>query len=190
MRRLVLSMVTSLDGYVEGPDGTPPIPDWSPDLDDWSAEARARFDLLIYGRRAWQQMASFWPAAESDIGLAPAMRDMARWMNSVRKLVFSRSGFDAAGWQQSARAESDLADVLNRERQRPGRDMVIFAGIDMARMALGAGVVDEIRLLTLPVLLGGGRRLFADTVPPARLRLADVRQMDTGAILTRHEVAR
>lgn len=186
MRKLVLSMVQSVDGYINGPGGEPLVPEWSGDLDQWTFGMIERFDTLLYGRHAWQEMAAFWPAAEVNPDTPEAQRTLAKFMNSSRKIVFSRTLKGVDQWQNSEIASSDLSTTVGAERRKSGQDMVIFAGATFAQEALRTGEIDELWLLTVPIVLGHGRRLFDGSPQRWRLRLNEVRQMDTGAVFTRY----
>lgn len=190
MRKLVLSMVISLDGFVDAPGGEFVAPDWSADLDGWTDSMVARFDTLLYGRAAWELMAARWPAAARDAGASPAQQRLAAFMNASRKIVFSRRLKDTSAWENSVIASASLADTIAAERAKPGRDMVVFAGAKFAQTAIRAGVVDEYWLLTLPMLFGGGSRLFEGHCQRERLALLEARPLDTGAVFTRHAVLR
>ncbi|KKB13259.1 hypothetical protein VE25_02970 [Devosia geojensis] len=189
MRKVVLSMFVSLDGYIEGPGGEFIGPEWSADLDAWTDKMIERFDTLLYGRTAWQSMAEFWPAAEGNPEVGPAQQSVARFMNGSRKIVFSRSLQNARAWANSSLATAGIVETVAAERGKPGKDMVIFAGAKFAQTALRAGVVDEIWLLTIPMLFGGGTRLLDGGYQRQKLKLLEARAMDTGAVLTRYEKA-
>jgi dihydrofolate reductase len=187
-RRVTLSMVVSLDGYINGPGGLFGAPEWSADLDAWTDEMPALYDTLLYGRIAWQMMADFWPRAGEAADVTPPMARLAQFMNDARKIVFSRCLTSTDAWANSSLADADVATVVARERARPGRDMVIFAGARFAQTTLAAGVVDRLSLLTLPVLYGHGTRLFEGHVHPRAARLTELRRMDTGAVLSRYDL--
>ena len=181
-------MVVSVDGSINGAGGAFIPPDWSADPDTGAAGHAARHDLMLYGRVAWQAMADCWPSAETDPATPPPARDLARFMNGTRKIVFSHTLGDAGRWASSTVADADVATIVAREKARPGRDMVIFAGARFARTALAAGVVDEVSLLVVPDLFGHGTRLFEGHGPRRRLARVEARTLDTGAILQRHRV--
>lgn len=111
-------------------------------------------------------------------------------MNGSRKIVFSRRLKDASAWENSVIASASLADTVAAERIKPGRDMVIFAGTKFAQTVIRAGVVDEYWLLTVPMLFGGGSRLFEGHCQREQLSLLEARPLDTGAVFTRHAVVR
>lgn len=188
MRKLVISIVLSLDGYINGPGGEFIAPEWSSDLDRWTGRMIERFDTLIYGRTAWEKMAEFWPQAGRDETLPEPTRALAAFMNGSRKILFSRTLTDTSAWENSARADGNFGEVVAREKEREGKDLVIFAGASMAQTALRNDAVDEFWILTLPELFGHGTRLFEGHNLRRKLSLLDVEGMDTGAVLTRYRV--
>lgn len=186
-RKLVLSMVLSVDGYANSFGGEFVPPAWSADMDRWTFDMIDRFDTLLYGRAAWLDMAAYWPAAEAAADSPEPHRRLARFMNGARKIVFSRSLKDTSAWANSTLAEGAVADVVAQERRNStGKDMVIFAGPTFARTAIRAALVDEYWLLTIPKLFGGGARLFQDHALRQDLRLLEARTLDTGAVLTKY----
>ena len=187
-RACVLSIVVSVDGYINGPGGEFIAPAWSADLDAWTASHAARYDTMLFGRAAWESMADYWPTAEADPETPPAARDLARFMNGTRKIVFSRTLQDSGKWARSEVADADVATLVAREKARTGKDMVIFAGARFAQTALAAGVVDELSLLVIPELFGHGTRLFEGHGLRRNLELVEARVMDTGAVLQRYRV--
>jgi dihydrofolate reductase len=190
MRKLILSMVLSLDGYANALGGEFVPPPWSPDMDRWTFDMIDRFDTLLYGRAAWAEMAAYWPAAEQADETPEPHRRLARFMNGSRKIVFSRSLRDATTWASSTLASEPVADVVARERLNvTGKDMVIFAGPTFAQTAMRDNLIDEYWLLTVPRLFGGGARLFQDHALRQDMFLTEARVLDTGAVLTKYAKA-
>lgn len=187
-RSCVLSMVLSVDGYINGAGGEFIAPAWSRDLDAWTDEMPHRYDTLLYGRAAWQEMAAYWPRAEIDPTTPAPARALAQFMNGARKIVFSRTLTDASAWAQSDIADADVATVVAREKAKAGKDMVIFAGARFAQTALAAGAVDALSILVVPELFGHGTRLFEGHALRRRLTLTETRRMDTGAVLLRYDI--
>lgn len=107
-------------------------------------------------------------------------------MNGSRKVVFSRTLQDANAWNNSILANDSLAKTVDDLRESSGKDMVIFAGAAFAQEAMRADLVDEIWLLTVPLLFGHGTRLFEGHELRSDLTLNEARQMDTGAVSTRY----
>ncbi|WP_428640764.1 dihydrofolate reductase family protein [Roseibium sp.] len=189
MRKLVVSMFQSLDGFINAAGGEFIGPEWSNDLDAWTARMPLAFDTLLYGRTSWEKMAEFWPGTDTNDEMPEPTRQLGRFMNKSRKIVFSRTLQDTSAWENSELAAAPLEEVIRQEKQKDGKDMVIFSGAITAQSALRSGLVDEIWLLTLPELFGYGTRLFDGHGLRATLQLQEVCQMDTGAVLTRYAVS-
>lgn len=185
MRKVVLSMFISLDGYIEGPAKTFVDPPWSPDMDAWTRGLQADSDCLVFGSTCWSQLAAYWPQAEVEPS-TPAELELARFMNRVPKVVFSRSLASADAWSSSELVSASPADVLSGLKNRPGKDIVVLGGAALVSSVMEADLVDEYRLLVVPTLYGGGTRLFAEGRPQASLKLLENRSLDTGAVLLRY----
>ncbi len=190
MRKLVVSMFVSADGYINGPGGEFIGPDWSADLDGWTDGLVDRFDTLVYGRTSWEKMAEYWPATVGNPELPPATRRLADFMHRSRKLLVSRTRTDGSAWHNTTVVAGPLREAIASEQSKPGKDLVLFAGAIMAQSALREGLVDELSLLVIPRLFGHGTRLFEGHGAPRALRLLEHRAMDTGAVLTRYAVER
>jgi dihydrofolate reductase len=111
---------------------------------------------------------------------------LARFMNGARKIVFSRSLQDASAWANSEVAAQNLTQTIASEKTKAGKDMVIFAGAKFAGTVIRERLVDEYWLLTIPMLFGGGSRLFDASGGSQKLILLEARPMDTGAVLNRY----
>jgi dihydrofolate reductase len=179
-------MFMSIDGYTEAPGGEFVGPEWSSDLDRWTEDLMESADTLLFGRIGWQELQAYWPNAEADPG-TPAEAKLARYMNRTRKIVFSRSLTNVDGWSHSELATGNVIDTVDSLRMESGGGIAILAGAKFARTCLSAGVVDELRLLVIPQLFGGGSRLFDGAYAAERFTLLEARPMDTGAVLLRYE---
>ena len=186
MRKVVLSMVVSLDGYIEGPNKEFIAPPWSADMDRWTSELRDAGDTLVFGRITWEGLAEYWPQAEREPS-TPAEWQLARYMNGVPKFVFSRRLESADAWASSTIIREDPTAAIAELRAQPGKDIVLLGGAGLAAAFMIRELIDEYRLLVTPQLFGGGTRLFADGRARADLKLIEHRAMDTGAVLLRYE---
>ena len=153
MRKVVLIMTASMDGYVVAPDGRAVggHPE-SPELKRWKLERIRRAGTHIMGRVSYEQMAPFWPTSTDDYA-AP--------MNEIPKVVFSKT-LETATWPESSIARGDLADEIAGLRSRPGGDIIAWGGARFAQSLSRAGLVDEYAIITRPVAYGGGQPLFHD----------------------------
>ncbi|QDY69972.1 dihydrofolate reductase family protein [Qingshengfaniella alkalisoli] len=187
MRKVVISMAVSVDGYVNALGGEFAPPAWSEDMDRWTEYLRERCDTLIFGRNTWEMMIRHWPTAEVAADTPEPQREVAKFMNNSRKLVFSRTQPDMSAWKNSVLAKGNVADAIKVEKAREGKDLAILGSPQMAQTAMRSDVIDEYWLLTMPVLLGGGSRLFDGHALRRKLKLLETRALDTGAIFTRYE---
>jgi len=188
MRKVVLAMFMSLDGYIEGPKGEFVPPAWSDDLQRyWADDNVDRTDLLLYGRTNFQFNAGFWQPAEQDVNNPAPFRAFARRMNTLPKLCFSRS-LGQVDWNGRV-VRDDIAGEITRLKQQPGKDMMMFGGATIARTFIALDLFDEYRIMVTPILLGDGKRLFDGGYERRQLRHTDVKQMDTGAVILSYERA-
>jgi len=188
MRKVILAMFMSLDGYIEGPKGEFVPPAWSDDLQRHWADAHVdRAGLLLYGRVNFQFNAAFWQAAEADQNNPAPFRAFAAKMNALPKLVFSRS-LQTADWNGRVVSQNIEAEIA-RAKQQPGKDIMMFGGANIARFFLAQDLFDEIRIMVTPTLLGDGKRLFDGGYERRQLKHSGTQQMDTGAVILSYERA-
>ncbi len=201
MRRLILKMSVSIDGFVGGRNGEI---DWifrSPDEEAtaWTVSTLRQAGLHVMGSRTFRDMAAYWPSSTEPFA-AP--------MNEIPKAVFSKTGrVSASGttraledaralatpvskpsaevldsWTSARIITGDLAEEIARLKQEPGKDILAHGGASFAQSLVSLGLVDEYRLLVHPVALGHGLPLFSDLDAPVDLELADVKAFRGGAV--------
>lgn len=159
MRKLVLKMSMTIDGYVAGPNGEM---DWAartahPEGKAWVGKTLEGAGAHVLGRRLYTSFVGYWPTSEDP--LAPLM-------NSIPKIVFSRSPDPqlpaAPGWEGPRVLGTDLAADIESLKAEQGKDLLVQGGVAFARSLVGLGLVDEYRLVVHPVVLGSGLALFQD----------------------------
>lgn len=188
MRKVILSMFMSLDGFIEGPDGEFVPPPWSDDMQEkWSGAGMASAGLLVYGRKSFEFNAAYWQGAEQDEAASAEDRAFARLMNGLPKLVVS-STLQNVGWN-GVLAGEDIAADLERLKQESGGDIVVLGGAGVAGSLMRLGAIDEYRILLVPILLGDGKRLFEGGHERRPLELVSAQQADTGAMILRYRPA-
>ena len=135
------------------------------------SDQMAASDTMLLGRRTYEEFAAFWPNQGDDVPLA-------KEINGVRKLVASTT-LDSVDWQNSELIQGDVPEALRKGKQEDGKDISITGSPTLVRSLLDAGVLDELRLLVHPIVVGHGQRLFADgaQVP---LRLVSAQTLETG----------
>ena len=175
MRRVVLQMGVTLDGYVAGPGGEGDwgLPDEDRDVRAWKVASVRQAGTHIMGRVTYEAMAAYWPTATNDYA-AP--------MNDIPKVVFSRT-LPAAGWASSRIARGDLAGEIAALRNESGGDIFAHGGATFVQALSRLGLIDEYRLIIHPVALGNGLPLFRDLAGPLRLDLAEAREFPGGTVI-------
>lgn len=189
MRKVVLSIMMSLDGFIEAPNGEFVPPAWSEDLDRfWAGHAIAQAGGLLFGRVCFDFMAGYWPAVELDPATPPAQRDVAKAMNGLPKVVFSREPREVT-WNNSRVVTGNIAEEVQALKQQPGKDLMMFGGAGIAATFMRLGLVDQYRLLLVPELFGAGNALFKGGYERRALKLIENRPLDTGAVIMTYEPA-
>jgi len=184
MRKLVLAIFTSLDGYISGPNDEFIGPRWSGDLErHWSGYALERAGHLLYGRVNFLFNKGFWEPAATDPTSPASSVPHAPIMNRLGKTAVSDTLQGDPGWNGKLVRGADLVDtVAELKRNAPG-DIYSFGGAGLAHTLVALDVVDEYRLMILPTLFGGGKRLFAPGFERQELELLETRPLDTGAVV-------
>jgi dihydrofolate reductase len=168
-------MGVTLDGYVAGPggDGDWGLPAEHPDVRAWKVASLRQVGTHIMGRVTYEQMAGHWPNAAGDY---------ASFMNDLPKVVFSQT-LPAAGWAGSRIARGDLAAEIAALKTEPGGDIMAHGGAAFVQSLSRLGLIDEYRLVILPVALGNGLPLFKDLDKPLRVDLAEAKSFPDGTVI-------
>ena len=184
--RIAIIEFISLDGVVQAPGGPDEDTDggfthggWSqPFFDDTVGggfdDALTKAEALLFGRRTWQTMAAAWPERAGD--------PFADRMNSIPKYVVSETlGDDELTWDNTTRIPGDEAVARIRElHETDGDDLLVMGSPTLARTLLREGLVDELRLMIMPVMLGGGKTVFPDDGALRALELVSTDTSGTG----------
>jgi dihydrofolate reductase len=192
--KLILMQFLTLDGVSQGPGA--PDEDTSdgftgggwltPHIDDeflrTSVEWTVRADAFLFGRRTYESFARDWPKMDD-----PA-DPVATALNHLPKYVASQS-LTTADWAPSTILSGDVAERVAELKQQPGREVQIHGSARLGQSMLAAGLVDELRLVVAPVVVGTGRRLFPDGGAPAGLRLVSNASTPGGLAVQVYETA-
>src|ERR671914_228696 len=189
MRKVVVGAMVSMDGVMQAPGGPEEDPSGAFKFGGWVAPFADAdpvfgaeigklfgepFDLLL-GRRTYDIFAAYWPHAEGG-----SYDDIATAFNRVRKYVATRKGADLT-WKGSV-APRDAAKDVAKLKQEDGPSLVTQGSTELVHALLAAGLVDEIRTFTFPVLLGKGKRLFGDDSQPHAFKVIDSAVSPNGLI--------
>jgi dihydrofolate reductase len=189
MRRLVVSTFLTLDGVMQAPGGPEEDPvggfshgGWSVGYWDDAMGQRmgelmtTPFDLLL-GRKTYEIFAAHWPHTD-DPGAAE--------LNSARKYVASRT-LDSVEWNNSTLLEGDVAAAVATLKQEDGPEIQVHGSGDLIQTLLEHDLVDEFRIMVFPVVLGTGKRLFAEGALPAGLTLAESATSSSGVFMATYK---
>ncbi len=184
MAELFVQISISLDGYIEDADKSIEWMELDTSFDPVATATLQSIDGMIFGRRSFVLLHQFWPGAAEMEGASADLIEQARLMNTLPKYVLTH-GEEPTGWASSHAIRIDDIAKLKREARRP---IALFAGASAVQAALEHGVVDEIRLLQEPVVLGAGTPLFAKDGRRRDLALVESCTFASGAVLSRYRV--
>ncbi|MGT2844123.1 dihydrofolate reductase family protein [Streptococcus hongkongensis] len=187
MRELVLFLHSSLDGFVEGPNGAMDIGfvAYNEDLEGFANRALATADTILWGRPTYQMMHSYWPQMINHPDASEHEHNHARWINDVEKVVASTS-LDEVTWNNSKLIKDNLPQAILDLKNHPGQDIVVLGSPRLAKELLKLKLVDRIKLTVSPVLLGNGLRLLDNLI--ANLELVSSETFSSGALALDYRV--
>ncbi|RAI88541.1 dihydrofolate reductase [Paenibacillus pabuli] len=183
MRKLVLFLHASLDGFVEGPEGAMDI-GWvayDADLERHAKEILSTADTVLWGRGTYQMMHSYWPSVPSNPSASEHERNHAEWIEKTAKIVFSTT-LDTVDWNNSRLMKENIEEEINNLKQQPGNDMVILGSPRFAHHLMQLDLIDEYKITVSPVLIGKGLPLFQGITEKINLKLIENKTFDSGAI--------
>ena len=190
MRKIVVSEFVSLDGVVEDPGGAEKFKHggWSfKFLDDqvpkYKLDEVFASDALLLGRITYEGFAKAWPSRKDDMGFADKMNNMPKYVVSttLKKL----------DWNNSRLIKSNVVEEVKKLKQQPGKEILVYGSGKLVNTLLKHDLVDELRLMVHPVVLGSGRRLFDDNAETMKvLKFADSKTFPSGIILLSYHPAK
>jgi dihydrofolate reductase len=174
MRKIVAVELVSLDGVMESPE------EWAfsysnKEMEEANASGMAASDAMLLGRVTYEGLAAFWPNQ-------PGGTPMVDYINSVPKYVVSSTLKEPLEWNNSTLIKGDVAEEIAKLKRQPGKDITSIGSGTLVRSLLQNSLLDELRLMLHPIVLGGGKRLFEDGRDREALKLVDSRRFATGVI--------
>lgn len=179
MRKVIVSMMVSLDGFIEAPEHDINWHIWDEEMGSYMTDFMQQTDTFLYGRVSYELMLQCWPDAKGPF---------ADRMNETRKIVFSRT-LSSVSWNATL-INDDIHDKIRELKQQPGKDMVLFAGADILSTFIRYDLVDEYRLMVNPVVLGRGTPYFKNVSAQLKLKLTGSRSFSNGNVLLCYEPVR
>ena len=192
MRKLIVSTFMTLDGVMQAPGGPGEDDEGGFTLGGWSFnywddqmrgvmdESMGRPFALVLGRKTYDIFAAYWPNSSDEANAKP--------LNDATKYVASR-GRPTLEWRNSVLIEGDVAEGVAALKEEDGPELQVMGSGNLVQTLLRHNLVDEYRLWIFPLVIGTGKRLFADGTIPAGLRLVDSMVSTTGVVVATYEPA-
>ena len=178
MRKVVLSIMLSVDGFIEGPNKEIDWHVWDDEMEKYMhGVLNNEVDTILLGRVAYQLLAEYWPSATDSI--APRMNDLP-------KIVFSKS-LNAVEWKNSRLVQENIDEEILKMKQQPGKDLALFGGAGIASTFRQLGLIDEYRLVINPIVLGKGNPLFKSEDEKQNLNLLKTKTFNCGNVILFYE---
>jgi len=189
MRKLFVSEFLTVDGVMQAPGASDEDLEGGFQHGGWQLayfdevfarsmeETMANTGAFVLGRKTYELFAAYWPTAKEEVG------EFADVMNEMPKYVASRTLRPPLEWQNSTLLEGDLREAVTKLKDEDGKDLQVIGSGGLARWLAGEDLVDEYRLMIHPLVLGSGKRLFAEGGPRMPLRLIDSTASTTGVLI-------
>jgi len=189
MRKLVVSMNVTLDGFISGANCEL---DWH--FDSWTADMATSLcdqlsnaDTILLGRITYCAMARYWPSKASDLSFARDDIAFAYMMNSYDKVVYSNT-LNTSRWNNSHFIHGDLPGEILKLKRQKGKDIIIYGSGHLVSALMQLNLIDEYVLWIHPVVLGNGKPLFKPSQDKLGLRLMDTKYYSSGVVSLRYRV--
>ncbi len=183
MRKIVAAEFMSLDGVVEAPEKWH-FPYFDDEMGQAVGEGFATSDAMLMGRVLYEEWAAYWPRQN------PEENPIAAHINGIRKYVVSTTLEEPLEWNNSTLIKGDVAEGIAKIKEQPGKDITVSGSGALVRSLLEYGLLDELKLMVHPIIVGSGKRLFEDGGGRKSLELVDSRAFATGVVyLTYRPVA-
>ena len=175
-------MMVSLDGYIEGPDHDLSWHHVDAEFNDFAQTQMKEADTILFGRKTYQLMESFWPTKQ---GLEDDP-EVAQLMNETPKVVVSsslKSVTETKIWKQVRLINENVRDEIAKLKKEKGRDIILLASSNLCVSLLEWGLLDEVRIMINPVVIGKGTPLFDGIKKKTTFELTSSRKFESGNIL-------
>ena len=185
MRKIVLFMHTSLDGFVAGPNGEM---DWihvDEEIFNYAGDRTNHADTALYGRVTYQMMEAYWPTAADKPNASKHDIEHSTWYNKVAKVVLSKT-LKEKDLINTTIISDDLLEKINGLKQQPGKEIIIFGSPSAAHSLMQLNLVDEFWFFVNPVVLGKGIPLFKD-MKKTKLKLVKSNSFSSGVVCLHYE---
>jgi dihydrofolate reductase len=178
MRKLYVFMMVSLDGYFEGPKHELDWHNVDKKFNEFAAAQLNETGDILFGRKTYQLMESYWPTekGKKDDPLVAAK------MNELPKTVFSKT-LEKPKWNNTRLVTKNISEEVEKLKQQPGKDIAIFGSSNLCVSFMEMGLIDELRIMVNPVVLGEGHTVFGGIKGKLKLKLQKTMSFNSGNVL-------
>jgi len=187
MRKLIVSMNVTLDGFMAGPDCELDwhIQRWTLEMAESLSKELGEADTIILGRVTYNAMANYWPLKSACLSVSREDIAFADMMNNYTKVVFSKT-LNQLHWKNSRLAKGSLRTEIERLKRITGKDIILYGSGELANALIQENLIDEYRLWIHPVLLGKGKLFFNEISNKQNLVLVGRRTFSSGVVELRY----
>lgn len=186
MRKIVLFMHTSLDGFVAGPKGEM---DWikvDEEIFDYAGQRTNEADTALYGRVTYQMMENYWPTAADKPTATKHDIEHSRWYNKVAKVVLSKS-MQGQNLKNTTIVSDNIESNINKIKQKEGNDIIVFGSPSASHSLMKLNLIDDYWLFVNPIILGRGIPLFSGIEKNISLKLIATNAFSSGVVCLHYE---
>ena len=188
MREVIITMWVTLDGFIAGPNNDMSWVRVDEAMGTYENDLVSAADTLLLGRMTYQSFAGSWPHVPDNPAASEGEKEYARKLNSMRKIVFSKT-LETAKWNNSTLLHDISPDDIVALKQESGKNIVIYGSASVVQALMELGLIDEYQLLVHPIILGSGKRLFRDGSHTTALRLVEAKTFSSGVVLLSYQPA-
>ena len=188
MRKVVLFMHVSLDGFAADPNRNLDFLSYDKELQQYADELVKTVGSPVYGRTTYQLMESYWPTVLKKPNAEKHALEHAQWVENVPKIVFSKT-LNEVTWNNTRLIKDNIAEEVQKLKQEPGKDLAIFGSPGLAATFMNLGLIDEYKLTVHPVILGNGIRGFQNNATK-KLKLLESKTLKSGVVTMHYETIR
>ena len=189
MRKVVLFAHISLNGFAGDIHGGLNFLTYDDELQKYADEVVTTVGACLYGRTTYQLMEGYWPTELNNPNADRHTLEHAQWVQDIPKIVFSTTLNDVT-WNNTTLIKENIVEEVNRLKQQPGKDLVIFGSPGLAKYLMTLGLIDEYKLTLHPVILGSGISQFNSNVAFGSLKLIKTKTLGSGVITLNYEVVK
>ncbi len=184
MRKVILNLAITLDGFIEGPNGELDwlVRDGSTDFGDILTEILSDKDAIFYGRISYEK----WGNTQPDEKASAKTKDAYRLMHSMQKYVFSKT--KTSDDTNAVFINSDIEEKVSELKRQPGKNIWLYGGAKLVTTLLNLDLIDEFRLAIHPAVIGKGKPLFQHIEDRHKLKLLEIKDHPSGVVLMKYKL--